>query len=154
MSSISDALAQAVAQIKQKVDNALAQEVAIEVKADEVWAIWDTVYGAYTPVMYDRRYDAGGLSDPDNMEVNVSGGVLTVTNVTPAADGPGYTTGKNLAQLIEGGNGSGGFYDFPSRGAYMRARPFTEATRELLRNDKTHVEGLRRGLKRQGLKVE
>ena len=154
MGSLSDALAQAVAQIEAKVNDALADEVATAVRKDEREAIIDKVYSAYNPVKYRRRAYYGGMLDPGNMEATVVGGVLTVTNETPPAEGEGYTTGKYLDRLIEGGHGNGGYYDFPGRGAYMKARPFTATTIDMLRSDKSHVAALKAGLQKRGLKVE
>ena len=106
MSSLSDALAQAVAQIEAKVNSALADEVATAVRKDEREALIDKVYSAYNPVKYQRRAYYGGM------------------------------------------------LDFPGKGAYMKARPCTATTIEMLRSDKSHVAALKAGLKKRGLKVE
>lgn len=157
MSSISDALAQAIAQIKPKVDAALADEVANAVKKNEAESIEQQVYGVYKPKDYPRRGTKGGLGSKENMVAIVAGGVLTVTNETPPASGDGYTTDKQLDILVEYGDGySGNFYDFGSNGGgrYLFARPFTLHTIESLRGNKDHVEALRAGLKQRGLNVK
>lgn len=150
MAGIEAALAQAMAQIRPKIDNALGSEVAIAVKVEEAVTIGDVVYGAYAPIKYKRRYANGGLGSPSNMEDTVAGGTLTVVNTTPPKAGKGYTTNKDLAEVVEYGSG----YDFPSDGAYMNPRPFTEQTTANLAASKEHVSALRSGLIRQGLKVK
>jgi hypothetical protein len=66
------------------------------------------------------------------------------------------TTGKNLPELVEYGDGYHFYhYDFPSKkGRYMEPRPFTAKTIEHLQDSKAHVSALRDGLKRQGVTVE
>ena len=144
------------------IDNALEQEVAIAVKVEEVYAIYDTVYGVYKPAEgeYERRETSGGLADPSNMHTSVADNRLVVKNVTqpnPVARIHGeYTKANiyvNLPQLVEYGHGHGGFYQV-SHGPWASPRPFTEATREALRSGKQHVSALKAGLVRQGLKVE
>ena len=159
--TIKGALKEANRRIAAKIDEALDHEVADAVRSEEVETILDVVYGVYTtPVMYDRRGDFGGMADPYNIEHEVKNGKLVVVNNTDPNPGgvvdiDQVTTGKYLDQLIEyGHDSSGGVYDFPKAGAkFMKPRPFTQKTMEHLDKNKAHVDALRDGLKRRGVKV-
>lgn len=153
-------LEQIAARLRPKIDDALRHEVADAVVEAEVQAIEENVYGVYSPKMYDRRGDMGGFADPHNIEATVSNGKLKVRNVTEpnpggTLDNARVTTGKHLDQLIAYGHGSGGFYDFPKGGAsFMAPRPFVEKTVDDLRRRNAHVEALKDGLKRLGIKTK
>lgn len=121
------------------------------------------MYGVYTPRIYRRRGEYGGLADPYNIEIKggaAQGGRMAVVNVTDPNPGgctsdAQVTTGKNMPQLVEHGDGYKFYrYDFPSGGKYMQARPFTAKTIENLKKSSAHVKALKDGLRRQGLKVE
>lgn len=160
--TIKEALEKANRRIAAKIDEALDHEVADAIRSEEVETILEVVYGAYkTPIMYERRGDFGGMADPYNIEHEVKNGRLVVVNNTDPNPGgtmnnDRVTTGKYLDQLIEYGHGSsGGVYDFPKAGAgYMKPRPFTQTTIEHLEKNKAHVDALRKGLKRRGVKVK
>lgn len=152
--SVEQALAQALAQIRPKIDNALSKEVAKVVKETQAQSARTQVYGVYSPVMYPRR---GSLSDQGQMTATVAGGVLTVrSTATPSSfsiPAGRATTGKNLVQLVEGGHGASGGYDFPTNRNYMYPRPFITITAAQLEGSRQHISALRSGLIRQGLKV-
>ena len=161
--TISKALAQINKQLSSKIDNALSKEVFSEVRDEEVATIENEVYGVYTPQIYRRRGEYGGLADPYNIEIQggvAQGGKMSVVNVTdPNPSGctsdARVTTGKDLPQLVEHGDGyKFHHYDFPSGGKYMQARPFTAKTTENLRKSKAHIAALKDGLTRQGIKVK
>ena len=159
--TIKEALEKANKQIVQKINKALDDEVAEAVKQEEVETISEVVYGVYTPKIYRRRGDLGGMADIYNIDHTVHNGTLKVVNNTDPNPGgtmnnDAVTVGKYLDQLIEYGHGgSGGFYDFPKRGAaFMKPRPFTKETIKHLAQNKAHVDALRNGLKRRGLKVK
>lgn len=149
------------AKLAPKIDDALEHEVADAIREEEAETIAEVVYGVYTPKMYRRRGDMGGFADPYNIEAEVKNGRLTVKNTTEPNPGgtlndDAVTTGKHLDELIEYGHGSsGGFYDFPKRGAsFMKPRPFTAKTIEHLRKNKAHLDALKAGLKRLGIKTK
>ena len=153
--TINEALAQAMAQLRPAIDNALANEVANVVKQTQAEMAQLYVYGVYSPKMYPRR---GSFSDTGQMSVEVGGGRLTVKSTAkpsgwsiPAGRA---TTGKDLVALVEGGNGAGGYYDFWTKGAYMGPRPFIEVTGAQLEGSREHISALRSGLTRQGFKVK
>ena len=160
--TIAEALKQANEKLKPKIDNALTKEVFEAVRETEAAVIPDVVYGAYQPVIYQRRGQYEGLGDTYNIEIAggaARGGVLTVVNTTEpnhggVIDRDRVTTDKNLPLLVERGQGAGGAYDFPRRGrGYMKPRPFTDKTIEALMITREHVEALKDGLRRQGVKI-
>lgn len=159
--TIKDALAKANKQIAIRIDKALDGEVAEAIKQEEAETISQVVYGVYTPKIYRRRGDYGGMADIYNIDHTVHDGRIEVVNNTEPNPGgtmnnDAVTVGKELDQLIEYGHGGGGgFYDFPKRGgSFLKPRPFTKKTIEHLAQNKAHVDALRNGLKRCGLKVE
>ena len=160
--NIKDALAYANKQLKPKIDSALSREVYQVVVDVEAFSINENVYDTYRPIMYERRGDMGGLADKGNIVMKggkATNGMLRVVNITDPNPGGALnrdrvTVGKSLPELIEYGNNNrwGYKYDFQSKGAYMKPRPFTEATIRHLRYVGSHVLALQNGLKRQGVK--
>lgn len=161
--TIQQALVKISRQLAPKIDNALSKEVFEEVRDEEVATIENEVYGVYRPRIYRRRGEYGGLADPNNIEIQggaAKGGKMAVVNVTDPNPGgctsdAQVTTGKDLPQLVEHGDGYKFYhYDFPSGGKYMQSRPFTAKTIENLKKSGAHVSALKASLKRQGVKVE
>lgn len=161
--TIRDALNKANQQLMKKIDNAMTKEVFEEVQDEEAATIYSEVYKVYTPRVYRRRGEYGGLADPYNIEMQggaAKNGVLVVVNMTEPNPGgcvnnDQVTTGKNLPELVEYGDGYKFYhYDFPSNRRYMEPRPFTEKTIEHLKTSRAHVSALKAGLKRQGVKVK
>ena len=150
--------------LKKQIKDALASEVKSEVVETERRHIKKDVYEVYKPKMYKRRKDNGGLLDEENIVgTMISDDTLQVTNETPAnpygIPQEQVTTDKNLAMLIEYGDGGAGgnnFYDFPSEddSSYMNPRPFTANTIEELSQTKAHVKAFKEGLKRNGIETE
>lgn len=162
--TIHEALAMANKKLISKIDDAMNSEVFKEVQDEESATIYEAVYKVYTPRMYRRRGKYGGMADYNNIEIaggTSRGGVMVVVNLTEPNPGgcmnnSQVTTGKNLPELIEYGDGYKFYqYDFPKRGAaYMGPRPFTAKTIEHLKESKAHVAALKAGLQRQGIKVK
>ena len=104
------------------------------------------------------------MGDPYNIEIRggvAKGGVMVVVNMTDPNPGgctsdANVTTGKNLPELVEFGDGYKFYrYDFPKRGAaYMGPRPFTAKTIENLKKSRAHISAMKAGLKRQGINVK
>lgn len=101
------------------------------------------VYKAYgsnitgEPNIYVRRkLDGGGLLDKENfIGTIISPGTLEVKNVAkPNAAFPGRHKVKDLAQLVEYGDGRGGRYSYKKGadtfGDFNQARPFMRATQK------------------------
>ncbi len=161
--TIKDALAKANQRLLSKINDAMTKEVFEEVQEEEAATIYAEVYKVYTPRMYRRRGEYGGMGDPYNIEIKGSSakdGRMTVVNVTKPNPGgcvsdAQVTVGKNLPELIEFGDGYKGYgYDFHSNKRYMAPRPFTAKTIEHLKESRAHVRALRNGLKRQGINVK
>lgn len=161
--NIREALEKANKQLMAKIDDAMTKEVFEEVQDEEAATIYSEVYKVYTPRMYRRRGEYGGLGDPYNIEIRggaAKGGVMVVVNMTEPNPGgclndDQVTTGKNLPELVEFGDGYKFYhYDFPSRRRYMEPRPFTAKTIEHLKESRAHVNALKAGLRRQGINVK
>ena len=162
--TIREALAKANQQLMTKIDDAMTKEVFDEVRDEETTTIYSEVYKVYTPRIYRRRGEYGGLGDPYNIEIRggvAKGGVMVVVNMTDPNPGgctsdANVTTGKNLPELVEFGDGYKFYrYDFPKRGAaYMGPRPFTAKTIENLKKSRAHISAMKAGLKRQGINVK
>ena len=141
--------------LQEKIDVALLTDTADTVSEVMMEHIVTDVYESYIPVMYNRRYNNGGLADPDNISVSLDEyGRLYVGQFTLSDKyyrmGEYILTssnyGKPIADIIETGKG----YDVVSPGA----RPFLKNTREDLQKNKQHVDALKKGLKKQGLEVK
>lgn len=161
--TIREALEKSNRKLMAKVDTAMSNEVFKEVQDEEAATIYEEVYKVYTPRMYRRRGEYEGLADPYNIEMKggaAKNGVLVVVNTTEpnpggCSDADQVTTGKNLPELVEYGDGYKFYrYDFPSNRRYMEPRPFTRKTIEHLKQSRAHVSALKAGLKRQGIKVK
>ncbi|MGM1044887.1 MAG: hypothetical protein ACQEXX_01935 [Bacillota bacterium] len=128
--------------LNKKISKALQQSVAPVVKNVMKEKIEEEVYDVYSPTIYERQKDNGGLTDDENIKTTLMNNtILAVENVRS-------DDGVNVAQVVETGQGYD--YDFPHNGV---PRPFTEATREHLRDTNEHVAALYKGLVRQGLNV-
>ncbi len=162
--TIHQALAAANKSLMRKIDNAMNNEMFKAVQYEEIAAIDEAVYNVYSPSIYQRRYEHGGMADPDNITIaggTAHGGVMAVVNVTEpnpggCANNDLVTTNKNLPELITFGHGyKGDLYDFPDwRRRYMYPRPFTAKTIAHLKSSKAHITALKAGLQRQGVKVK
>lgn len=148
-----------------KVHAALEDDCFRIIRFTEQQVIDEVVYDAYTPKLYQRRGEYGGMADPTNIEMKNNGASdwkIEVINTTEpndwAADDDSLervTMGKNLPELIEYGDGYRGYrYDFSGKGAYMRPRPFTAKTIEALITSEACWTAMFAGLEKRGLRVE
>lgn len=153
--------------LKDKIANALENEVAEIVRDHQQIAIEDVVYSRYNvvdgvhqdPYVYERRRDRGGLSDRHNMigtiDYTTDGVRLSIENITKGAD-----SNFEIAGLIEYGDGwQGKEYEYKRNRdntayQYLNPRPFIQTTRDRLRQSGDHVRSLRDGLIRQGIVVK
>ena len=142
--------------IRSAIKNSLKNEVFEKVRDVEQQHIDDDVYGVYKPAMYKRRdINEGLIADKNIKKTMIGDDTLQVTNETKP-NPIGYpqsqvtTKGKNLAMLVEGGDGASGVYDFPSddEDAYMNPRPFTQNTIDELAATGKHTKALQDGLRR------
>ena len=129
--------------------------VADGIKQELVNQAEEIVYGAYDPIIYNRR---GSLIDESNYQIDKSGD-MSLTVIPVASFNPAYGTsngGNQLAGLVNYGNGWGGYsYDFTPRSkpaTYKAPRPFIDYTKELLAEG-MFKDLLEEGLLQQGLDV-
>ncbi|MEG1491670.1 MAG: hypothetical protein RR394_05395 [Oscillospiraceae bacterium] len=121
------------------IDFALETEVAEVLKQKVRESVYANVYAAYSPKMYLRRQDDGGLSDTENYLVSLSGEhTLELLNIS-SDDG----NGRHITDVVESGVG----YDFWD-GAF--ARPFMEEALQAGLADGSLEGALMRGLRAQG----
>ncbi|HEY8805730.1 MAG TPA: hypothetical protein VIM42_11625 [Clostridium sp.] len=143
--------------ILKKIQIAMVDTVAIEVKQLESQNVKETVYNVYSPKEYIRREDNGGLSDVGNMEhetfkagnmviLNVENKTMSNPNYNPNGKSPFEITG-----LVEYGDNNGfGEYDYKSSSDYLDPRPFIEKTKQELNNGLARTM-LIKGLIKQGI---
>jgi len=140
------------AYITRQINNGLKNEVARVVKDTMADEIQTTVYGVYSPIMYERRYGNGGLSDERNMRDElVSDGVLAVSNETPLNDryGSSYSR-KSLSEIVISGEGYMYHSQYGNNG-YEQPRDFIDATIRSLQSTGAHVEALKNALRKAGI---
>ena len=123
-------------------------------------AIEETVYNEYTPTLYERRYDDGGLLDENNLDFVVDIKPLERDLVMyNSTTGTGMaTTSEKLTEIIESGIG----YDWVKSDIYRYEdigfpleRPFIQRTRELIEDNRELFEDiLKKELIKNGLKIE
>ena len=122
-------------------------EVAQTVKIETQKAVDEKIYKSGEPVWYDRRdLTNGSLGDPNEMthDINISGSeiLLEVRDESKSK----LPWDKDLTTAIIKGYGSRDQW-------WNEPRDFLETARENMRNNKNHVEAMRKGLVRQGLTV-
>lgn len=146
--------------IKNQLMKGLESDVAEAIKDEEVEKVISEVYDKYEPIEYERRFDAGGLADKDNMIVEVEDlgrtVLLGVTNMTTGHKD--YSDNDEpIASIIEYGHGSNGYYDYYNIAkdkSFGDPRPFTQATVDELKRNKKHVEALKKFLNDNGMKTK
>lgn len=150
--------------LQKEMRSVMENEMAQMVKNEESDSVQKNVYQQYEPnqgepFIYERRKEAGGLADKNNMKSKVknvpSGVELSVENVTK---------GKNqkfrLDTLIEYGDGTDGKeYTYKDNrddtaDQYLQARPFTERAAENILQSNAHVHTMKSGLKAKGIDAE
>ena len=138
-------LNQAMTYIRNVINTSLRTEVLDAVRKEEAKQVQSVVYDSYEPTEYERRDD---MKKDVNIIGTVNGTVLHVENITPpnSKGNPPPTTDKDLAKVIETGVG----YDYFSPGA----RPFTQATMDALSASGAHVDALKNGLVKAGIRVK
>lgn len=138
-------LNQAMTYIRNVINTSLRTEVLDAVRKEEAKQVQSVVYDSYEPTEYERRDD---MKKDVNIIGTVNGTVLHVENITPpnSKGNPPPTTDKDLAKVVETGVG----YDYFSPGA----RPFTQATVDALSASGAHVQALKNGLVKAGIRVK
>jgi hypothetical protein len=134
-------------EIQRRANIALKTDVAPVVTQEMSEVIKDVEYPKYTPTEYVRLGDDGGLSDVRLMQVEVlNDNTISITN--ERMDGS-----RDVAQIFASGVG----YEWRNSEIYqMQPFPrdfYADTVLSLLRN-RLHIQGMKKGLERQGLKVE
>lgn len=109
-----------------------------------------TVYDAYDPKEYKRRYS---LTKGSNIKITVGNGLIEIENISKPNPKYGGTVNKNLPHLIEYGSGNPGGYFYDYKGKFEKSRPFTKNTTKDLSSNQQHKEAIKKGLKKYGIKV-
>lgn len=148
--------------LMSQINDAMGNEVLEAVKEVEIETIGKVVYDVFTPVWYKRRYDDGGIADPNNIVGTITRGnnscEMFVQNITPAkmynesnggkpySDSPSANSGY-VAGIVESGSG----YEYSP---HPGARPFTKKTIMKLKREKQCKSSLAAGLSARGIEVE
>jgi hypothetical protein len=129
--------------LNEQVAESLEVDVGKTVRETMKEKIKEEVYSVYTPTVYQRQGEHGGLTDDENIEVKMIG------KDTVSIESIRMDDGRNVSEIVE--TGEGYQYSFPFAGV---ARPFTEATREELENNGAIEAALYKGLRKKGLDVQ
>ena len=141
------------AALQQSINETMVDEVATVAKETMQAEIQDVVYGVYTPKVYERRYDNGGLIDEENYHSElVADGTVAITNDTPINSAYGGDDSTSLTEQII--TGQGYTYQGYGSGAYLQPRDFIAATEDDLIQTGAHVEALKVGLSKRGFEVK
>lgn len=140
-------LAAFMAKLDAAIDSAMQSEVAEGAKKALRDAAYSEVYGAYTPIFFNRRMDAGGLSDVGQMETSYGGKTLTVQDMASWQQlYGGSAPGTRLAEAIASGSAA---YHFHKAGP----RPFHEEAEQQFAASGEFGRLLAAGLRAAGFKV-
>lgn len=129
--------------LNEQVAESLEVDVGKTVRETMKEKIKEEVYSVYTPTVYQRQGEHGGLTDDENIEVKMIG------KDTVSIESVRMDDGRNVSEIVE--TGEGYQYSFPFAGV---ARPFTEATREELENNGAIEAAFYKGLRKKGLDVQ
>jgi hypothetical protein len=138
--------------VDAKVKESLQKDEKIkDVVVDEmIQSIEENVYSQYTPRMYERQKDDGGLTDPSNFKVEPTEDGVAIYSTREGTDRLGNDV--YVAEIIEGYAP----YSIPDKWGYGYEEPrhFVEPAREKLRQNGKHVDALKESLKNKGLDVK
>lgn len=124
--------------LNEQVAESLEVDVGKTVRETMKEKIKEEVYSVYTPTVYQRQGEHGGLTDDENIEVKMIG------KDTVSIESVRMDDGRNVSEIVE--TGEGYQYSFPFAGV---ARPFTEATREELENNGAIEAAFYKGLRKK-----
>ena len=148
--------------IQKQANEILVDEVAEEVGDIIHKHVISDVYGAYTPVEYQRRSD--GISDRDNIVGELVGdGKIFVKNIAEPNEsvfGTAYAPGDDtefskwinygLSPMLYRGK-DGNTHRLPTNSP---ERPFMDNAREEVRQTKAHIKVLQSELEKKGIKTK
>lgn len=150
-----DDLGQLFAYLQKQVDNVLNDEVATTAKKVHRQVIKENVYD-WQPEIYERRGANGGLFDLNNFKALVQDGEAIFQNNTLFNERYGSANRGFLAALIDGGDGTGGYYyDYPAtKHNFKKPRRIFEPTAEKMNQNGLAADMLKFGLNRHGIDAE
>lgn len=138
--------------VDAKVKESLQKDEKIkEVVVDEmIQSIEENVYSQYTPRMYTRQEDQGGLTDPQNFKAEPTQDGIAIYSTREGTDRNGNDV--YVAEIIQGYAP----YSIPDKWGYGYEEPryFVEPAREKLRQNGRHVEALRESLQSKGIDIK
>ncbi|WP_372011317.1 hypothetical protein NBRC13296_12125 [Paenibacillus chitinolyticus] len=135
-------LKDALSFLQQQINSSLKEEISdLTVKTLQE-NMQKEVYDVYQPKKYDRAGYQGGLIDPSNIEVKLDGNTLSLESMRPDGE-------RNVAEIVE--TGQGYTYNFEYAG---KPRPFTDTTREELRESNKLIHSMKNGLHKRGIKTD
>lgn len=154
--SVMDEYLRIKAKLQADVETVLLTHVAPAVKEEMQAQVYDKVYAAYTPKVYKRRYQDGGLGDIRNYEASVDSGTMTLTVQNLTRDN-GYWRAPGLpdrfiAPVVEGSGDPDSDYDFDYEGPHPRE--FHKPTEQEVIRDGTVERELRLGLSALGHEIK
>ncbi|MCM3273899.1 hypothetical protein [Paenibacillus elgii] len=127
--------------LNEKIAKSLKNEVAKATVKTMQEEIKETVYNVYEPKVYHRHYYQGGLLDPDNIEVEVTGdNSISVENIRHDGE-------REVAYIVETGDG----YYSGAPSVLTNGRRFTASTRKRLIKEDILRKAMKDGLNRQGI---
>lgn len=126
--------------IETQIQDVMRHEVADTAKETVRDAVQEDVYSVYTPKVYTRREDNGGMSDMENYSVESIQGGIVIKNNAPLDDGG---NSPRLDKIVVFGEGR---HPFP--------RDFYSGAYDMLERSKAHVSALKKGLKDCGIDVK
>ena len=146
-------------QVREQFYNDLLDTVRVDCKQyfidKMIESVQEAVYDAYTPTLYKRREDRGGLIDPKNFDLQMfldRDGAVTIFMKN-------MTTGAYNAFYIDEGIVTGrDFYDWERSQAYYLAqqgkfqRDFYTLMEFKVANDNELKQLIRRGMEKRGWK--
>ena len=129
MSDTFDTIAELREALLKDMRNAVIKEVVKEMKDIEREVIEERVYAVFSPKVYKRRYENGGLMDKENMleEVSISKNDITVEITNLTQGNPTYRNfwDSDIQELIETGN-------YMWNGQMPPPRPFIDETQSVI----------------------
>ena len=129
--------------LNEKIQIALDKNVAPVVKESIQTAVSSEIYGSGIPIFYKRRnLRDGSLGDVGEMNHEISGNTLIVTD--DAESKLPWDNGRSLAENIHYGYGEEW---------YSESRPFMDEAKNILKEDGSHIEAMKDGLRSLGLTV-
>ena len=126
-----DNIEELYADLLNDIKNSVGEEVAKEMKKIEQEVIDRNVYSAFSPKVYERRKDGGGLRSEDNMVTDISpngdGVIIEIENMATGNERYNdYWTGE-IHPLIESGS-------YMWNGTMPPPRPFIDETQKEVDN--------------------